>query len=144
MQTAHRRAKVMDKIYFLVSYMPIWRCWSELVWLEPSTVELTVMSTSIRNLKSAPSALLSRPPDESKPPCRLPLLGQFIPCGAGKVLHPHGHIMAMKWILFDNRARCKICRLEHPRQRERAVMTKHVSVCACACVCVFVCVGVCE
>lgn len=38
MQNAHRGGKVMDKIYFLVSYMPIWSCWSELVRLEPSLV----------------------------------------------------------------------------------------------------------
>lgn len=69
MQNAHCGGKVMDKIYFLVSYMPIWSCWSELLgWNHLRLAELTVMSTSIRNLRSAPSALLSYPPDESKSP----------------------------------------------------------------------------
>lgn len=41
MQNAHCRGEVMDKIYFLVSYTPIWSCWSELVQLEPSMVGRT-------------------------------------------------------------------------------------------------------
>lgn len=38
MQNVHCRGKVIDKIYFLVSYMPIWSFWGELVQLEPYMV----------------------------------------------------------------------------------------------------------
>lgn len=41
MQNAHCGGKVMDTIYFLVSYMPIWSCRREFVRLEPCTVGRT-------------------------------------------------------------------------------------------------------
>lgn len=103
MQNAHCGGKVMDKIYFLVSYMPIWSCWSESVraWNYPWLVELTVMSTSIRNLRSAPSALLSYPPDESKSPKTLasgPIYGYIMASSGSNQYCWVGSLKACIWI----------------------------------------------
>lgn len=68
MQNAHCSGKVMDEIYFLVSYMPIWSCKSELVRLEPSTVGWTDSNEHI-NKKTwdlPPQPSCPKPPDESK------------------------------------------------------------------------------
>ena len=48
----------MDKIYFLVSYMPIWGCWRELAGLEPSTLGISDSNEHInKNPKICPLSL---------------------------------------------------------------------------------------
>lgn len=67
MQNAHCGGQVIDKIYFLVSYMPIWSFWSELVQLEPYMV---CRSDSNEHIDKKPEVCHLSPPfqDESKSP----------------------------------------------------------------------------
>lgn len=87
MQNMHFGNKLMVKISFpAFIYRVAGVCLFS--WNHPRLVHLTVMSTSIKYLRSATSALLSCPPDESKPPKMLasgPIYGcNMAPTGSSR------------------------------------------------------------